>query len=103
MVNWVILGNAKELKQLYDATYSCLMEVPKLNMTSLALPALGAGIFAIPHSVSATVITNAISDFVFSQKNTSVSFVSIVETRAPVAELFAQSMAEAFVDVQLCE
>ena len=70
-------------------------------MTSLALPLLtGTGASDIPADVSTTVMLNAISDFAFKQRNTSVAVVTMVEQRARAAESIARTVSNAFVDVQ---
>ena len=101
---YLYLGKLGEIKALYDATYNCLIEVHRLNMTSLAFSLLtGTGDSNIPADVSTTVMLNAISDFAFKQRNTSVAVVTMVEVRAPAAESVARAVADAFVDVQLCK
>ena len=56
-------GQNKESFQLYTAVHNSLCVANRENLQSIALPALGTGVFAVPVSVCAEESTSCCQEF----------------------------------------
>ena len=61
---WFDLGTADSKEILRRACINSFLETQKLNMTSIALPAIGSGIYGMPKDVCAEVMFAAVDEFV---------------------------------------
>lgn len=61
---WFDLGSVNSEKILRRACLNSFFETQKLNMTSIALPAIGSGIYGIPKDVCAEVMFEAVDEFI---------------------------------------
>ncbi|CAH3022633.1 unnamed protein product [Porites evermanni] len=57
------VGGKKSKKILRQACLNSFIETEKLNMTSIALPAIGSGINGVPKDVCAEVMFNAVDEY----------------------------------------
>ena len=94
---------AKKSKQLLRrACLNSLLETEKLKMTSIALPAIGSGIYGIPKNVCAQVMFDAVDQFVRQgdPKSKTVTDIRIVDIDDPTVQAFAKEFIARFGDNQ---
>ena len=56
-------GHSKEQEKLHRAVYNCLCVANKENLKTIAIPALGTGVYEVPMSVCAQESQRAVVDF----------------------------------------
>ena len=61
---WFDVGSVNGKKILRRACLNSFLETQKLKMTSIALPAIGSGIYGMPKDVCAEVMFDAVDEFV---------------------------------------
>ena len=61
---WFDVGSVNSKKILRRACLNSFSETQKLKMTSIALPAIGSGIYGMPKDVCAEVMFDAVDEFV---------------------------------------
>ena len=97
---WNDVGPKKGKKILRRACLSSFNEAQKLNMTSIALPAIGSGIYGMPKDVCAEIMFDAVEEFVrqggpAKKTITDVRFVNIDE---PSVVAFGEEFMKRYAD-----
>ena len=72
----------------------CLKECTELRMTSIAFPAIGTGNLGYPNDVVARVMVEAVSTFLSTQKNSTLSAVYLVTFLTETHRAFQQEFAK---------
>ena len=86
-----IWGEGDEEQKLYDTLQGILRLADKLNLTSLAIPAISTGIFSFPKDKAAFVIYNSIYTYFNKQRDSKINIVRLT--------LFDQSTINVFIDI----
>ena len=73
-----VWGSGDEETKLGAAVRSCLDLVDKLNLKSLAMPAISTGIYGFPKTLAARVIINTIQDYVFTNPDSCIELIRLV-------------------------
>ena len=97
------VAEAKKSKQiLRRACLNSLFETSKLKMTSIALPAIGSGIYGIPKNACAQVMFDAVDEFVRQgdPKSKTVTDIRIVDIDDPTVQAFAKEFITRYGDNQ---
>ena len=90
-------GGAKgEANELYEAVYASLESLTTHRLTTIAIPAIGAGIYSIPMDVSARTIVSAVMDFCDMEPNArGLTEVQLIDKEATMVEHFHTAMVTA--------
>ena len=89
---WHDMGPKKSKKILRRACLSSFSEAQKLNMTFIALPAIGSGIYGVPKDLCAEIMLDTVEEFPRqgdSAKKT-ITDVRFVNTDEPSVETFGE-------------
>ena len=99
---WNAVEAKKSKKLLRRACLNSLLETEKLTMTSIALPAIGSGIYGIPKNVCAQVMFDAVDQFVRQgdPKSKTVTDIRIVDIDDPTVQAFAKEFITRYGDNQ---
>lgn len=99
---WNAVEAKKSKKLLRRACLNSLLETEKLKMTSIALPAIGPGIYGIPKNVCAQVMFDAVDEFVRQgdPKTKTVTDIRIVDIDDPTVQAFAKEFITRYGDNQ---
>ena len=97
---WYDVGPVKSKKILRRACLNSFYEAQKLNMTSIALPAIGSGIYGMPKDFCAEIMFDAVEEFArqgdpAKKTITDVRFVNIDE---PSVEAFGEEFMNRYAD-----
>ena len=92
-------GTFGEADILYDLIFShVLPSVTQENFSSIAIPAISAGVFGFPAAVSTTIIVEAIKDFL-DEKDTekgALSEIHLLDSRSEIGQAFAFAIQRHF-------
>ena len=94
------VGAKKSKKILRQACLNSFAETEKLNLTSIALPAIGTGIHGMPKDVCAEVMFNAVDEYsrqgeVKKKKITDIRFININD---PSVQAFSKEFKKRYGD-----
>ena len=97
---WSEVGPKKSKKILRQACLNSFAETEKLNMTSMALPAIGSGVYGMPKDVCAEVMFNAVDEYarqgdIKKKKITDIRFVNIDD---PSVQAFSKEFKKRYGD-----
>lgn len=89
---WKAVETKKSKQLLRRACLNSFLETEKLKMTSIALPAIGSGIYGIPKNVCAQVMFDTVDQFVRQgdPKSKTVTDIRIVDIDDPTVQAFAK-------------
>jgi len=73
-----IWGSGDEEHKLHAAVRGCLDLAEKLNLKSLAMPAISTGIYGFPKGLAAAVIIVTIQDYFISHHPSSIALIRLV-------------------------
>ena len=87
---WDEVGSPKSEKILRRACLSSFFETQKLNMSSIALPAIGSGMYGMPKDVCAEVMFDAVDEFVRQgdPKKKTITDIRLVNIDDPSVQAF---------------
>ena len=85
-------GGRNEEKTLHDTVYKCLQCSDKENLTSIALPAISAGVFGVPEVVCARASLTAVRDYCQSNPNSNIITVRFVLYTKSALEHFGSAL-----------
>jgi len=88
-------GDRDEATLLGDCVRNCLAAADKKGLTSIAIPAIGSGIFGFPRRLCAQVILRAVYDYCWSHKG-SLRKVSLTNHDADTVETFLAVLKEGY-------
>lgn len=88
-----VWGEGGEDGKLYTAVWSTLALAAEHQLKSVALPAISSGIFGFPKARGATVIVNAVLDYLTHHPSVSVREVRVTLIDEPSVEVFAAEFA----------
>jgi len=71
-------GEGNEYKKIYDAVTNCLLLADKLNLKSIAFPAISSGVFGVPKDISAKAIISAAVDYTDAYQTTGIRQITLV-------------------------
>ena len=91
-------GNSGEEKVLYDCVFNHILTLSiQENFTSVAIPAISAGVFGFPISVSTSVIVGAVKDFLDkSPSPSSLQEVHLIDNRQESGQEFVSAIEKQF-------
>ena len=89
---WDDVGSPKSEKILRLACLNSFFETQKLNMTSIALPAIGSGMYGMPKDVCAEVMFDAVDEFVRQgdPKKKKITDIRLVNIDDPSVQAFGK-------------
>ena len=61
---WSGYQEANDCKLLYSTIYNCLIIAKELNCKSISIPAVSSGIYGFPKELCASIIFDAVEDFI---------------------------------------
>ena len=86
-----VWGSGDEEGKLSAAVRGSLELAGKLNLNSLALPAISTGIFGFPKELAARVILDTIHDYFLSKPSSNIAMVRLVIFDAETQKAFMQA------------
>ena len=90
-------GGHGEENILYDCVYDTLFEVVQHEMSSVAIPAIGAGIFGVPVQISTDNIVSAVKEFVETENQSrNLKKVYLMDISEDTVESFRKSLNTTF-------
>ena len=91
-------GRSGEEDILYDCVFSHILRISlQENFSSVAIPAISAGVFGFPLKVSTTVIVEAVRDFLEDKKNRGgLSEIHLLDNRQDGGQAFVTAMKKYF-------
>ena len=89
-------GNYNEEKTLHDAVYESLLAAGKHRLSSVALPALGSGIFGYPLDKCTKTIVSAVKCFLEAHPQSCVKKVLLVNGSDSIVDAFRRSLDVVF-------
>lgn len=95
-------GRSGEEDILYDCVFSHILKISlQENFSSVAIPAISAGVFGFPMKVSTAVIVEAIKDFLEENKNRGgLSEIHLLDNRQEGGQAFVTAMKKYFKATQ---
>ena len=91
-------GHLGEENILYDCVFSHILNIAaQFHLSSVAIPAISAGVFGFPVAVSTSVIAEAVKDFL-DQKNSigGLTEIHLLDTRIEGAQAFCSALGRHF-------
>ena len=97
---WKSVGAKKSKPLLRCACINSLLETEKLKMTSIALPAIGSGIYGMPKNVCAQVMFDAVDQFVRQgdPKKKTITDIRLVDIDDPSVQAFSKEFIARYGD-----
>ena len=97
---WHDVGPKKSKKILRRACLNSFSEAQKLNMTSIALPAIGSGIYGVPKDLCAEIMLDAVEEFARQgdPAKKTITDVRLVDTDEPSVEAFGEEFMKRYAD-----
>ena len=94
------VGAKKSKKILRQACLNIFAETEKLNLTSMALPAIGTGIHRMPKDVCAEVMFDALDEFVWQgdAKKKNITDIRFVNIGDPLVQAFSKEFKKRYGD-----
>ena len=92
-------GRFGEENILYDCVFSHILKIANQeNLSTVAIPAISAGVFGFPIKVSTSVIIEAIKDFLedLDTGNISLSEIHLLDNRKAGGQAFVDAMSKRF-------
>jgi O-acetyl-ADP-ribose deacetylase (regulator of RNase III) len=89
-----VWGEGDEDKKLVDAVTGSLLAADRLELASIAMPAISTGIFGFPKERAAGAILSAIERFFIDKPESTVSLVQMVLYDQPTLEAFTKVWGE---------
>ena len=91
-------GQFGEERILYDCIFNHVLEITcQENFSSVAIPAISAGVFGFPITVSTSVIVKAIKDFLDNTKAKGTSLeIHLVDSNEESVRSFATALSKHF-------
>ena len=94
-------GRFGEENILYDCVFSHILKIANQeNLSTIAIPAISAGVFGFPVTVSTSVIVEAIKDFledlVEETGNISLSEIHLLDNRKAGGQAFVDALTKRF-------
>ena len=92
---WDVVGSTNSRKILRRACLNSFYESEKLKMTSIALPAIGSGIYGMPKDVCAEVMFDAVEEFVTKgdPKKKTITDIRFVNIDDPSVQAFMKEVS----------
>ena len=97
---WHDVGPVKSKRILRRACLNSFYEAQKLNMTSIALPAIGSGIYGMPKDVCAEIMFDAVEEFARQgdPAKKTITDVRFVNIDGPSVEAFGGEFMNRYAD-----
>ena len=90
-------GRSGEEDILYDCVFSHILKIAfQENLSSVAIPAISAGVFGFPLMKSTTVIVEAIKDFLELPYRGGLSEIHLLDNRQDGGQAFVTAMKKHF-------
>ena len=91
-------GTCGEEDILYDCVYSHILRLTsQQNFSSVAIPAISSGVFGFPPATSASVIVEAIKNFLDEKSGTGpLSEIHLLDSRPQIGLAFSQAIIKHF-------
>ena len=89
-------GNSNEVNVLYDTVHSALADIEKLQLKSIAFPAISSGVFGFPISKSTTTIVEAVVDYFNTKQDSQIQEVHLVDTKEDTVKDFCKAIEKIF-------
>lgn len=99
---WKKAGPKNSKKHLRHACLNSFLETEKLQMTSIALPAIGSGVYGMPKNVCAEVMLDAVDEFVRQgdPNKKTVADIRLVDIDDPSVQAFRKEFITRYPDYQ---
>lgn len=99
---WVDVGSTNSKRILRLACVNSFLQTQKLNMTSIALPAIGSGIYGMPKDVCAEVMFDAVDEFARKgdPKKRTITDIRFVNIDDPSVQAFGKEFISRYGDNQ---
>ena len=93
-------GKSGEQKVLYDCVFGHILKLTNQeNLASIAIPAISAGAFGFPVSVSTSIIVEAVKDFLDNSSSLScLREIHVIDNTQESGLAFASAIEEQFKD-----
>ena len=95
-------GSRGEENELYEAVYSSLERAVQQRLASIAIPAIGSGVFGVPPPVSARSIVTAVVDFTQTETAASrLKEIHLIDNRDKVVNHLHEALRTAVGEEEL--
>ncbi|XP_038071270.1 protein mono-ADP-ribosyltransferase PARP14-like isoform X2 [Patiria miniata] len=85
---------------LYNGVIACLKLANKLNMQSIAIPAISTGVYGFPVDLAAKQILNAVAEFCQSMPNPTLTEIHFTNNDPPTCDVFKKAVMDRFSQFQ---
>jgi len=94
-----IWGEGNEPQKLCWAIEGCLKQAVKMNLRSIAFPAISTGIYQFPKKLAAEIFMDTIIGFCHAKKTAQLNQITIVLFDAKSLEIFKQALNQAWSNI----
>ena len=91
-----IWGSGDEELKLHSAVHGCLDLAEKLNLKSLAMPAISTGIYGFPKELASSVIINSIREYFITNPPSSLALIRLVIFDTETQSAFTETWDKIF-------
>ena len=97
---WKTVGSNNSRKLLRRACLNSFAETERLGMTSIALPAIGSGIYGMPKDVCAEVMFDAVDEFIRqgASKKKTLTDIRFVDMDDPSVQAFGKEFINRYIN-----
>ena len=92
-------GESNEEQIVYDTVYNCLKRADRENLKTIALPAIGTGIFGIPEEVCASASLRAVYDYCQAIIISNISAIEFVLHTPSTLKQFSLAFESTFLSI----
>ncbi|XP_038071240.1 protein mono-ADP-ribosyltransferase PARP14-like [Patiria miniata] len=85
---------------LYDGVIACLKLANKLNMQSIAIPAISTGVYGFPVDLAAKQILNAVAEFCQNMPIPTLTEIHFTNNDQPTCDVFKRAVMDRFSQFQ---